>query len=320
MTVLILASGCDVCADRMVRALAERDAPVFRADLGWFPEQLTLDAELRDGRWTGWLATPYREVALEDVRSVWYRSPSTFGFPATLSTTERRHAQHEAKLGLGGVLASLPVLWVNHPSRHADAGYKPRQLVAAARAGLAVLPTLVTNEAAAVRRFVGQSGHDGVVTKMFGAPAICEQGGRRVALTQRLSEPDLGELNGIEATAHQFQRWAPKREEARVIVIGRQLFAVAIRAHSDAARVDWRTDYEALSYERLVLPDAVRDGIRAVMAELGLVYGAFDFVITPEGRWVFLEVNPGGQYCWLEDVADVPLTATLADLLAQGAA
>lgn len=319
MTVLILTTERDINADRMVRALVDRDVPVFRVDVGWFPQHLTLDAELRDGRWVGRLATAHREVALEELRSIWYRSPSAFEFPSTMSATERRHAQHEAKLGLGGVLAGLPVLWVNHPSRHADAGYKPRQLVAAARAGLGVLPTLVTNEAAAVSRFAGQSGRGGTVTKMFGAPAICEQGGRRVALTQRLSEPDLEDLRGIEATAHQFQRWSPKQHEARVIVIGREVYAVAIRAGSDAARVDWRADYGSLSYEWITPPTAVRTGVLAVMAELGLVYGAFDFVITPQGEWAFLEVNPGGQYGWLEDTVDVPLTTTMADLLAQGA-
>ncbi|MGH4021162.1 MAG: ATP-grasp ribosomal peptide maturase [Pseudonocardiaceae bacterium] len=317
MTVLILATERDISADRMVRALAEREVPVFRADMGWFPRQLTLDAELRDGQWVGRLATPYHEVALEGLRSIWYRSPSAFQFPAAMSDTERQHAQHEAKLGVGGVLASLPVRWVNHPGRHADAT-KPRQLAMAAQAGLSVLPTLVTNDAAAVRRFAGRSGRDGVVTKMFGAPAISEQGGRRVALTQRLAASDLGDLRGIEVTAHQFQRWASKREECRVIVIGQHMFAVAIRAGSDAALVDWRADYNALSYERIDPPGEVRRGIRAVMSDLGLAYGAFDFVITPEWKWVFLEVNPGGQFGFVEDNAGLPLTAALADLLAQG--
>ncbi|MGH3828850.1 MAG: ATP-grasp ribosomal peptide maturase [Pseudonocardiaceae bacterium] len=319
MTVLILATERDISADRMVRALAERDVPVFRADLSWFPQQLSVDAELRDGQWTGRLVTPYREVALEELRSIWYRNPSSFRFPAAMSTTERRHAQHEAKLGLGGVLGALPVRWVNHPSRHADAGYKPRQLVAAARAGLSVAPTLVTNNPGAALRFAARCGPGGVVTKMLGASAICERGGRRVALTQRLTDADFDDLRGIELTAHLMQRWASKREEARVIVIGHQVFAVAIRAHSHASYVDWRADYNALSYERIPLPDDVEHGIRAVMRELDLVYGAFDFVITPEAEWIFLEVNPGGQFGFLEDRTDAPLTAVLADLLAQEA-
>jgi hypothetical protein len=105
VTVLILATEHDISADRMVRTLANRGVPVFRADLSWFPQRLSLDAELRDSRWTGRLATPYREVTLEGLRSIWYRNPSSFQFPMAMSHTERQHAQHEAKLGLGGVLA-----------------------------------------------------------------------------------------------------------------------------------------------------------------------------------------------------------------------
>lgn len=266
----------------------------------------------------GWRLNNH-EVRLEELRSIWYRNPSNFHFPVAMSSTERQHSQHEAKLGLGGVLSALPVRWVNHPSRHADAGYKPRQLIAAARAGLGVVPTLVTNDPGAVRRFAERSDPDGVVTKMLGASAICEQGGRRVALTQRLTDADLDDLRGIELTAHLVQEWAPKREEARVIVIGHHLFAVAIRAHSQASYIDWRADYPALTYESIPLPAEVERGIRAVMHDLDLVYGAFDFVITPDAEWIFLEVNPGGQFGFLEDRVDAPLTAILADLLAQEA-
>jgi ATP-grasp ribosomal peptide maturase len=320
VTVLILAAERDLSADVMVRLLDERGVAVFRADVGWFPQRLALDAELHDGRWIGRLATAHREVPLQDIRSVWYRSPSSFRFPCAMSQVERRHAGHEAKLGLGGVLGSLPVLWVNHPGRHADAGHKPRQLVAAAAAGLEVAPTLVTNEPAAVRRFVARSGTAGVVTKMLGAPAIGEQGGRRIALTQRLRPSDLADLRGVELTAHQFQWWTSKREEARVIVIGSQVYAVAIRAGSAAARIDWRADYDSLRYAHIELPVDVERGIRSVMNQLNLVYGAFDFVISPEGRWIFLEVNPGGQFGWLEHETDLPLTAAVADLLVQAAA
>jgi len=258
VTVLILATEHDISADRMVRALTDRDVPVFRVDLSWFPQQLSFDAELRDDRWMGRLATPYREVTLEELRSIWYRNPSSFQFPAAMSGTER----------------------------HADAGYKPRQLLGAVRAGLSVAPTLITNNAAAVRRFAAQFDPGGVVTKMFGASAICEQGGRQVALTQRLTAADLDDLRGVELTAHLLQRWAPKREEARVIVIGRHVFAVAIRAHSEASYIDWRADYNALSYEPIPLPTDVERGIRAVMRDLGLVYGAFDvFLTSADGSW-----------------------------------
>ncbi|MGB8960504.1 MAG: hypothetical protein WCC38_00910 [Pseudonocardiaceae bacterium] len=89
MTVLILAPERDFTADRMVKALEDRDVPVARIDTAWFPQRASIDAELRDGRWVGTLSAGGRAIALEGLRSAWYRSPGAFGFPAELSATER---------------------------------------------------------------------------------------------------------------------------------------------------------------------------------------------------------------------------------------
>lgn len=317
MTVLILAPERDFTADRMIKALEDREVSVARVDTAWFPQWANIDAELRNGRWVGTLSAGGRAIALEGLRSVWYRGPSAFGFPAELSATERNWAMSETKLGLGGVLASLPVKWINHPSRNADAAYKPVQLVTAARCGLTVTDTLVTNRPDAVRRFA-ETGE--TVTKAFGAAAIIEDGGRRTTFTNRLNDADLADLRGIEISAHQFQRWIPKAYESRVIVVGDRLFAAGIHAGSAETYVDWRYDYKALRYERIEPPATVAAGILEYCAELGLTYGAFDFVIRPDDDWVFLECNAGGRYGWIEDAIEAPITEALADLLKKGIA
>lgn len=135
MSVLILAEDIDATADQVVRALGERGVDVHRVNTAWFPAQLRLSARLRGDCWSGALCTPSRVIDLESVTAVWYRTPRAYQFPAELSPAERAHANLEAKYGLGGVLSSLPVLWVNHPARLADAAYKPVQLVAARAAG-----------------------------------------------------------------------------------------------------------------------------------------------------------------------------------------
>lgn len=137
MTVLILTSELDLTADGMVKVLEQRDVPVARVDTAWFPQRASIEAELRSGRWVGAVTAGGRRIALEGLRSIWYRSPSAFQLPAELSPTERHWAMSEAKLGVGGILASLPaVLWINHPSCNAAAAYKPVQLATAARCGL----------------------------------------------------------------------------------------------------------------------------------------------------------------------------------------
>ncbi|GAA3012106.1 ATP-grasp ribosomal peptide maturase [Actinokineospora diospyrosa] len=315
MTVLILAPELDLTADRMVDALQDRAVPVVRLDTAWFPQHVSIDAELRHGRWVGSLSTAGRTVRLEALRSIWYRSPTAFTFAEGMSPTERQWAMTEAKLGFGGVLSSLPVRWVNHPARNADASYKPVQLVTAARCGLQVTDTLITNTQTAVLRFAaaGQT-----VIKALGAPSIREEGGRKTAFTRLLDASDMSDLRGVEVTSHQFQRWVPKAYEARVIVVGDSVFAAAIHATTADAYVDWRNDYKALTYDRVDPPFDVLTGVRDYCRELGLVYGAFDFVVRPDGQWIFLECNAGGQYGWLEDAAELPITSALADLLAKG--
>jgi ATP-grasp ribosomal peptide maturase len=314
MTVLILAPELDITADHMVIVLKKHDVPFVRMDTAWFPQRAGVNATFHDGQWGGILRAGTRTIALEGLRSIWYRSPSAFQFPPGLTDTERHWAIGEAKLGLGGVLASLPVRWVNHPNRSADASYKPLQLRVAARCGLDVPDTLVTNRADTVRRFAEGSV---TVAKAFGAPAIVEGGDRRTTFTHRLDESDLTDLRGVEHTAHQFQRWVPKAFEARVFVVGDRVFAAAIYAGNKASYLDWRNDYSALRYEPIEPPPDVIAGAVAYCAQLGLVYGAFDFVIRPDGQWVFLECNPGGQYGWIEDAVNVPITEAIAHLLSE---
>lgn len=147
MTVVVFAQECDAAVDHVIGKLTERDVPVFRADTSWFPQRMILDAVLQSDRWVGCLSTDQHRVDLSDIRSIWYRDPAAFEFPANLSQPERRFAFRESRLGLGGVLVSLDTLWVNHPNRVSDAVYKPVQLTTAATCGLAVPRTLITNDA-----------------------------------------------------------------------------------------------------------------------------------------------------------------------------
>ncbi|MCA1704683.1 MAG: RimK domain-containing protein, partial [Actinobacteria bacterium] len=89
----------------------------------------------------------------------------------------------------------------------------------------------------------------------------------------------------------------PKAYESRVIVVGDRLFAAGIHADSAETYIDWRNDYTALRYKRIEPPASVAAGILEYCVELGLTYGAFDFVICPDDEWVFLEFTDHGFCC-----------------------
>lgn len=316
MTVLIFAREFDPTADAVVEALVQRQVPVFRTDLRDFPRWLGLDAELRDGRWSGRLWTLYREVGLGDVRSIWSRNPSSYVFLPTMTPAEQEFAYTESRLGFGGVLASLDVLWANHPNRCADAIFKPYQWKVAAECGLLVADTVITNDRASALRFIDRQ--DATITKALGPSGITEDGQQKVAYTRHLNDDDLTEIGCVSVAATTLQEFVPKAYEVRLTVIGDRWFPIAIHAATEGTHTDWRSDPSALTYEFVPVPDTVVDGVSHYMKRMNLVYAGLDFVVTPDERWVMLEANSGPQFGWLEAATGAPMVAAMADLLMRG--
>lgn len=308
-TVLILTQPFDVTADGVVEELDRRGVPVFRCNPGDFPRDLTLVAELGAG-WTGGLHLPDREVRLDEIGCAWYRRPTAFEFPDGLNTEERRWAQHEARHAVGGILAALP-RWLNHPCDIARSEYKPVQLQMARTVGLTVPPTLITNDFEAARRFAKE--HDQIVYKPLSSAGVSEQGRYKLVYANRLTADDITDT--VSATGHLFQRWVDKAYEVRLTVVDDAFFAVRIDAESEAGAVDWRTDYNNLRYTVVDAPGDVRDHACGLLDLLRLRFAALDFVVTPSGEWVFLEINANGQFAWLQDATGVPIAAAIADAL-----
>ncbi|MDQ3576423.1 MAG: hypothetical protein M3443_02225 [Actinomycetota bacterium] len=280
-----------------------------------FPLTMTLGAELTpDTRgWNGSVRTDEHELPLREVTAIYYGRPTEFVMPTGLSGPELRFSRAQARIGVGGVLASLPVRWVSHPSALADAAYKPWQLTLLKQAGLAVPPTLITNDADAVRGFGAAFGD--LIVKPLAESVVYESGGEALVYTRRVTHAELESLDGVESTAHLFQQWQPKLFEARVTAVGDRLFPVAIHATGEKARVDWRADYGALRYEVIDVPDQVRVGIARYLDAARLTFSAFDFVIRPDGDWVALEANAIGAWGWLAEECGLPIAAAIADAL-----
>jgi hypothetical protein len=79
--------------------------------------------------------------------------------------------------------------------------------------------------------------------------------------------------------------------------------------------VDYRRDQFRLAYAPCSLPDAVTKALGAFLDRLGLSYGAFDLIARPDGALVFLELNPVGQWLWIEQRANIDISGAIDDLL-----
>jgi len=315
--VLVLTAQFDPTADRVVDHLNRRDVPVFRCDMAEFPQQLTVSATLGSGSWTAHLRTPHRRLSLDTVRSAYFRRPGRFVFPDDMQPAARRFAQAEARAGVGGIIAGLDCFWLNHPGRVADAEYKPVQMQVASACGLSVPRSLITNDPDAARSFIGSIGGP-VIYKPFSGLSLVKDGAPASLLTSIIQHGESPDPR-IALTTHLFQEWVPKQYDVRLTVVRNNCFAVAINiAGSKSATIDWRADYSSHRYAEVVVPTAVEHAIATMLGRLGLNFGAFDFVITPDNEWVFLEVNPNGQWGWLEGKTGLPISSAIADALEEG--
>jgi hypothetical protein len=152
------------------------------------------------------------------------------------------------------------------------------------------------------------------IYKPFTPTWITEAGTHRVTFTTPISVAEVDA--SIRLTAHLIQAWVDKQYEVRLTVVDDTFLPARIDTSSEAAAVDWRTDYDAVTYTPLAgVPAAVRDGVAALMARLRLRFGTFDFIVAPDDSWWFLEVNPNGQWAWIEDATGLPITAAITDAL-----
>ena len=260
-------------------------------------------------------------VDLADVSAVWYRRPRLVGLAEfALESDGIEFAREEWRAALEATFALLDdVLWVSHPDCLRTAARKPVQLRLARELGLRVPATVITNDPDAVRAFFRAC--DGrVVVKATGSGWIgsAGDGAVRYVLTNRIGTDDLASIADVVVAPVTVQEEIPKAYEVRVNVIGRSLLPIRIDSQgSPISALDWRRyDVERTPYSPYRLPAEVGDRCLELTRRLGLEFGAIDLIRTPDGEYVFLEINGNGQFHWAEELSGVQVGAVVADLLA----
>lgn len=308
-TVLVITHWLDPTADHVVEELNRRRVPVFRFDAADFPRRLTVTGTLGTGGWAGSLRLGSRSADLGGVAGIYFRRPTAFTFGA-IPEASAAWARAEARSGLGGLLmAQRP--WLNHPRHIGYAEYKPVQLAEAAGAGLRVPRTLITSDPHEAHRFAAEPGQ--VIYKPL-SPAP-PPGETTMLYTSVVDSAHL-DVNGdgVAATTHLFQERVPTKYAVRLTVVDDRMFATSIRGAADGPPpLDWRAEQDRLKYGPAEVPEGIGRGVRELMSALSLRFGALDFLVTPDGDWVFLEVNPNGQWAFLPGADEI--AAAIADSL-----
>jgi len=321
--ILILSAESDPHANRVHDKLVEQGAEVTWFDPGEFPAQAEVAVRIgARGVQRTIVRRGHPDIDLERVGAVWIRRPSgptlASEVPAGKTTA---YVVEECDSLMVSLFDSLGCLVVPGPRPvYRRAENKIAQLLHARAVGMDIPETLTATSPAHFIDFVQGYGPElisktssGVASRLFGQNEFCRY-------TERVGLRDVAYAHTLRHGPATFQSYVDKDVELRVTVVGERVFAAEIHSQvTRQTRQDWRHyDHLNTPVRPHALPEVVADQCRAITRRMGVCYGAIDLILTKDGRYVFIENNPNGQYLWIEDETGLPISDAIRDLLQSG--
>jgi len=322
MTILIVTGQDDVHADIVIPKLEHRGCSVVRMNTDNFAENARFTVHGEDWNGSVQLHDSGRSFVLQEVTAVWYRKPVPIRSKAALAFEQAAEfANGEYESFLRSLYALLgEAFWLSDYWRIRLASQKLANLRLAQRIGLKTPPTIVTNDEAEARRFADR--HDWkILAKPFALttfktdPNAPTSWDSFATIVSREMFDTLAPSIALAPTM--MQKYVDKEIELRVTVVGRRVFCASIDSQAHAyADQDWRAvDAEELKHAAYSLPQEVVDKLLAINRAHGLQFSTHDIIVDKDGDYVWLEINPNGQWAWVEQLAGLPISDAIAELL-----
>lgn len=201
------------------------------------------------------------------------------------------------------------------PNRTAPAENKVTQLRVASEVGLDIPKTIFTNSLDDPRSFFGSKSlvYKGIsqydpITNFYGKeadnPTTCI---------------DLESLpGGLLVSPSMFQEEIEKRAEYRVTVVGQEIFVARMAPRKQPTEIDWRDALVKgeISLKGGDLPMAYKAKLLKLVTSMGLNFASLDVIEDGSGRLYFVDLNPNGNWYWVEDATGLDISGAIAGMLA----
>src|SRR6266850_1486894 len=277
-TVLVITNDHDEHANAVIQELVRRAVPVFRFHPEEFPDPCSISMEIRDGRIVGEIRNGRHRVAFDDICAAWYRRSRSLFAPLPSLNLIKGDLENFIKVQSRVTLTAL----------------------------FDSLQTLWVGQPFKLRRAEVKSQQLAAASKAGLLP-----------FTTTL--PRGHALDSVALAPTIFQPYIEKAYELRCVVMGDKIFAAKLNSQEqESTRTDWRAgkpDGGDVGHEVFDLPEPVQAALHRIIRGFEINFASIDLIVTPEGEFVFLDLNPNGQWLWLEDKLGLPLVASMADLL-----
>ncbi|MGH2664296.1 MvdC/MvdD family ATP grasp protein [Flavobacterium sp.] len=305
--------------DIVIKRLKELGKEVYRFNSDDFSNKLNFDYTGSSEGVSVTIQTPDLIFSSNDIEAVWYRKLWGITLPEDLDTSFHNiYVQEYSTMRnlFFGSLKNIP--WMNPMNKdHEIAENKLEQLRLANESGLQIPESLFTNDAKKVKDFFYSVCKGNMIAKLHGSLSRSMSGDTPFFPTTLIEETDLDNLDTLGYCPMIFQRNIAKAYELRIIYVDGVFFTGKINAETSVkGKTDWRVaDDVSLAWEPYVLPEEIGKRLTVMMKKMELFFGAIDMIRQKDGQYVFLEVNPQGEWGMIQRDLDYPIGETIAEKL-----
>jgi glutathione synthase/RimK-type ligase-like ATP-grasp enzyme len=288
--ILIITHKGDYTADFVIDRLNKLEIPYFRFNC---EDCLSQNIQLS-------FDTDKQLLSLNGItqfHSVWYRRTKSPSIPMR-EKSEYLYLLNEVDTFMRNIFGMIKAKWISNPYAIEKAENKFLQLSLAAQLGLSIPKTLITTNVNELQLFLNANKKS--IIKPVSRSRILDSGNEEKLIFTSIIPDNVKEtIDEFEVTPAIFQEYIEKDYEIRVTVIGGEVFSAKVDSQSNRdSSVDWRK--KPLTFEKYDLPEPIADKCRRMLEHLELAFGAFDFIKTQNNDYCFLELNPNGQWVWIE--------------------
>lgn len=311
--VLLITNKGDVTTDFVVRELQRRNIVFYRFNTEELCKNVEVVLDFAKEHYVLYDKYEAQEYNLLSFTNIYYRRPELPKYDRReLTKGEVAFLQTEVYYTLEGIYRILEKKqWFNSVFAIRNAENKIYQLLLAKQVGFKIPESLITNKYSVANPFL-RSGKN--IIKPIHNVRIMDAAKPLVVFTTTVDRSF--KKNKIEYSVNYFQREIIKKYDVRATFVGKECFAVAIDSQTNPETVtDWRKGQHVLKHTSIVLPQSLYEKCQELMKMLNLQFAAIDFVLDVENRYWFLEINPNGQWAWIEHLVELPISKEIVNQL-----
>lgn len=317
--ILIITNKQDYTADFVIKHLHERAICFFRFNTEDFPIKYSTSLNISKSNFNIQLKSDKISLNVDEIKGIWYRRPVKPQFSEIkLSDDDKDFAIREASEFLNNLWAVMDNKnWVSSPYSLRIAERKAYQLVKAKIVGFDIPKTSISNDPKLILNFYKHFDRQVIVKPI--SHGDFSNGMFAIFANDLSSFSNIPDFNQAFLSPFIIQEKIAKVLDIRSTVIGRKVFSFEIRPKNNIKLLDWRTlNPNELEYKFIETPESVQLKIFNLMNLFNISFAALDFAYTKSKKWIFLEMNPNGQWAWLEQMTGVCMSNSLIEFLLSG--